>query len=355
MSERVLTRRQAIRITAAVGAGTAFGLGLGREVIERARLRRVSETRAQMGTLVTLTVVHPDGAAARSMVEGAFAEMERLEAVFSRYRSDSVVGRLNRTGRVVDVPVELLEVLELATDLSTRSGGAFDVTSAPLVDLHAQAFGAGAGPPTDDEIRRALLRVGYDRLRVEGSEIFFADPGMGITLDGIAKGFIVDRVVERMAKGGVDRVLVDAGGDLGTGGDGVAAEPWTIGVQHPRHAEALVGTLALGRGSIATSGDYLRHFTPDRRHHDIMDPRTGRSPGEISSATVTAPSAALADALSTTVLVLGAEEGLRLLETMADVDGLLIDKEGERFLTSGMSSRIESSPSALSLTRATSG
>ena len=337
---RSISRRDALRITAGVGLGVAFGAGVGAELFRRAGLRRIRETRMQMGTVVTLTVVHPDGAAARAMVTSAFEEMERLESILSRYRRESAVGRLNRAGRLDAPPRALVEVLTLADQVSRRSAGAFDVTIGPLIDLHVDAFRTSGMPPAEREIDRVLARVDYRGLDVDGERVELAEPGMGVSLDGIAKGFIVDRTVGHLVAGGAERVLVDAGGDMASGGGGIGVDPWTVGVQHPRSGEDLVGRVRLDGASIATSGDYLRHFTPDRRHHDILDPRTGRSPDRVSSATVVASSAARADALSTAALVLGPEDGVQLIDRLDDAECLLVAKDGTRVTSRGMIGRL---------------
>ena len=341
LEPRSISRRDVLRITAGVGLGAAFGAGVGIELLRRAGLHRTRETRVQMGTLVTLTVVHPDGDEATAMVDRAFAEMERLEAIFSRYRADSALGRLNETGRLVRAPVELVDVLTLAHDMSRRSGGAFDVTVGPLVELYRASFERHASPPSDGDVRRVLAYVNYQGVTIDEDVIHLADERMKISLDGIAKGFIVDRAVARMTGDGAERVLVDAGGDMTSGGSGVVGDPWTIGIQDPRASDELVGRLQLDGAGVATSGDYLRHFTPDRRHHDIIDPRTGRSPEQLSSSTVMAPTAVEADALSTALLVLSPEAGLALVDAYGEAECLLIPKEGGTGIRSrGMSSRL---------------
>ena len=128
---RRLSRRQALRITAVTGVSLTLGGGLVAGLLRRAGLHRVSETRTRMGTLVTVTVVHPEVAAARAMVADAFNEMARLEDILSRHRQGTPVARLNAEGAVRDAPPELIEVMRRATEYSTLTGGAFDVTVAP--------------------------------------------------------------------------------------------------------------------------------------------------------------------------------------------------------------------------------
>ena len=341
MSESVsISRRDVLRITAGVGLGAAFGLGVSREAFWRAGLHRVSETRVQMGTLVNITVVHPDNAGAHEMIDSAFLEMERLEAVLSRYRPDSAVGRLNAAGLLERAPSPLIEVIELALEVSRRSSGAFDVTVAPLVELYGSTFDRQGRPPTDREIDETLSYVGHDGLVVTGSTVTLADRRMAISLDGVAKGFVVDRVVDQLSAKGAQRVLVDAGGDMASNRSSGRDEAWTIGIQHPRRTEATIGRVQLIGGGVATSGDYFRSFTPDHRHHDILDPRTGRPAQELSSASLLASSAMIADALSTAALVLGPVDGIDFIDGFQGAEGILVSKDGSQLLSKGMGKRL---------------
>lgn len=323
-----MSRRDALRITAGVGIGAAFASGVAAEVLRRAGLHRVSETRIRMGTSVSLTVVHEDAAEAGAMIGRAFAEMERLEAILSRYRADSAVGRLNATGQLASPPSELVDVLTLGLEVSRRSHGAFDVTVGPLVDFYHDWFDEQRTAPPAAELAPVLDLVGFGGLVIDGGGIQLARRGMAISLDGIAKGYITDRTVDVLTDGGAERVIVDAGGDMTSGGPSSSGEPWTIGIQHPRLADKLVGRVQLDGDGVATSGDYLRNFTPDHRHFDTVDPRTGRSPSDLSSVTVLAPTAAEADALSTAVLVLSPRDGLALINGYEGAECLLVPKSG---------------------------
>ena len=328
MSEpRRITRREALRITAVGGAALALGGVLTREVLRRAGLHRVTDTRPRLGTLVTITAVHADAEAARTMVRTAFAEIERLEAVLSRHAPCTPMARLNALGTLDHGPAELLEVLTRAREIHDLSGGAFDPTVLPLLRLFERHAERGA-LPTDAEVARALTLVGLDAVEIEGRSVRLSRPGSALTLDGIAKGYVVDRTVAVLAATEAERVMVDAGGDIASGGAGVADEPWSIAVQHPDDPARAVGHVRLAGGAVATSGDYMQAFTQDRRHHHILDPRTGRSPTHTSAVTVVAETAMDADALSTALLVLGPEAGLQLLDQVPGAEGLLVGKDG---------------------------
>lgn len=336
MSEtRKITRREALRITAVGGAALAFGGVLTREVLRRAGLYRVTDTRPRLGTLVTITAVHSDAEAARGMVRAAFAEIERLEGVLSRHAYGTPMARLNASGVLDDAPGELIEVLARAREIHGLSGGAFDPTVLPLLRVFERHAERGA-LPGDAEVERALALVGFDAVEIEPADpgtggtgsVRLTRPGSALTLDGIAKGYVVDRTVEVLTATEAERVMVDAGGDMASGGAGVADEPWSIAIQHPDDPARPVGHVRLAGQAVATSGDYMQAFTQDRHHHHILDPRTGHSPTHTSSVTVVAGAAMDADALSTALLVLGPEAGLKLLERVPSAEGLLVGKDG---------------------------
>ncbi|MCH8812709.1 MAG: FAD:protein FMN transferase [Gemmatimonadetes bacterium] len=324
---RSLPRRQALRITATVGVSAVLGGGLLRAALERAGLHRVRQTRTQMGTLVTISAVHPDAEAARMMVASTFDEIERLESLLSRHRVGTPVWSLNETGVVRAPPRELLEVVRKGIDYWALTAGAFDMTIAPLLNLYYSSFAETGVAPPREEIQRALALVGSEHVRVSDGEIAFEKAGMAVTLDGIAKGYIVDRAVEVLRKRGAERVLVNAGGDMASAGEALGGDAWRIALQDPRVPDGSLGVVRLQGESIATSGDYMQFLTPDMSLHHILDPRTGLSPEHTSGVSVVAPSAMAADALSTATLVLGPGEGMELLDRLDGIEGMIITKD----------------------------
>jgi thiamine biosynthesis lipoprotein len=249
--------------------------------------------------------------------------------MFSRYRRETFISRLNRDGIVRGVPPEVVHVVQSALEYSALTGGAFDVTVAPLLDLYRSSFDRTGAPPPESELDKAFSLVGYRHVLVDDGAISFGKRGMSVTLDGIAKGYIVDRAVRVLEELGAKRVLIDAGGDMGTVGERSPGEGWRLAIQHPRNQKSYLGTLQLHGESVATSGDYLQYFTEDKRLHHILDPRTGRSPAYTSAVTVVTPTAMEADALSTAVFVLGPRDGLRLLNQLQNVEGVIVTKRQE--------------------------
>lgn len=322
-----ITKRQVLRITAVAGASLVLGGGLMRALLRAADLHEIRETRTRMGTLVTITVVHPDAVMARRMLTHAFAEMERLESILSRHRAGTPISRLNRDGIVRGAPAEAIHVIRSARAYSSRTQGAFDITIKPLLDLYASSFARTDAPPPRPRVREALSLVGYRNIAIDGSDITFMKPGMSVTLDGIAKGYIVDRAARVLKEDGAQQVLVDGGGDMASMGGGSWGENWRVAVQNPRQGSEPLAVLHLQGESVATSGDYFQYFTADKRFHHILDPRTGRSPEQTSAVTIVAPTAMDADALSTAVFVLGPREGLRFLDQVDGVEGMIVTKD----------------------------
>jgi len=334
VSDATFARRDMLRISAAVGVSAAFGGGVAAGLLRQAGVHTVRQTRPQMGTIVSISVAHPEVEGARAMVEGAFAEMERLEGLLTRHRPDAPLARLNTAGRIAQLPAELRHVLTASLDLARRSHGAFDPTVLPVLQAWEAARPDGLGRPSDQAIEEARAFVGFDGLRFHEEGVRLDDPRMAVTLDGIAKGFVVDGTLDRLVRAGAERVLVDAGGDMATGGDATTGDPWTVAIQDPQ-SDGREGLVRLAGGCIATSGDYLHSFSEDRVDHHIIDPRTGRSPQATSSVSVLAGSAMDADGLATTLLVMGAESCRGLIEDTPGVEALIVDKNGGRMQSRG--------------------
>jgi thiamine biosynthesis lipoprotein len=332
-SQGLVTRRDALRIVAVGGAAglaswtLSVGDGAGPRLVRRSRLL--------MGTVVELQVLDEDRERASSAADEALRHMGELEALLSRYRSDSEVSRLHLSGRVEAASDALLDVLELAQYVSGLGDGAFDVTVQPVLDLYRDHLERKAGLPAPEAIERSVARVDHRALRIEGRSVALGAPDMRVTLDGIGKGYIVDRAIDRLKRSGFANVLVEAGGDLVASGEKCVGTPWRIGIRNPRPGLALSARFDARSRAVATSGDYMQPFTPDFSSHHIVDPRTGYSNPELASATVVASDAATADALATLTMVLGARRGRALLEDLPDCEGYLVSKDLEVTRTSG--------------------
>jgi thiamine biosynthesis lipoprotein len=327
---KLLRRRDALRILAVGGAaGVAWKTGL------FATERPVARSRVLMGTGVHLQVLGRDREAAAQAADAALDGMAGLEALLSSYRDDSELSRLNASGRLEGASTELLEILKLAERISGLGDGGFDVTVQPLLDLYRGHLRATGHLPPPAAIERTLARVDRRAVRIQGRGVVLARPDVEITLDGIGKGYVVDRGVALLCERGFGNVFVEAGGDLVAAGDRGSGAPWRIGIRRPRGGLALQARFDARNRAVATSGDYMQPFTPDYAQHHILDPRTGHSAPELASATVAAPDAATADALATLCMVLGPRRSRELLEDLPDCEGYFVSKELEVTRTSG--------------------
>lgn len=320
----LLTRRQFLALA-------GIGLSAAAQRFTPAKLPRSSAIVSQhcilMGTLVNVTVVSNDRRAARDAIYAGLAEMAKLEAVLSRFNPASEVATLNAEGSVEGPHAALLAVLNQAQTVSELSHGAFDCTVKPLLDLYDYHASHFSTVPQPEALEDALALVDYRDLLLSESRIAFARAGMGATLDGIAKGYIVDAGMAAMRAHGFNDVLIEAGGDLATSGVRDQDEPWRIGIQSPRPGpKRIFETISLPGRAVATSGDYLQAYTPDFRNHHIVDPRSGHSSAELASATVIASSALLADSLATALMVLGPEQGRLLMASLPGAEARLVTK-----------------------------
>lgn len=323
----LLSRRQFIRITAIAGllatGGAKFAL---RSV---SPMVRTQETRLLLGSIANLTVISPYPDQARAAITTVFDRMAALEDVFSRFRPYSQLSQLNASGFVNEAHPALQEVLTKAVDYGHLTRGAFDVTIEPVLRLYREAAKTGK-LPTYSNVAEARQLVDYRQITITKDSIRLGKAGMAVTLDGIAKGYIIDVGANALGEQGFEHIMVELGGDLQTHSD-ADSRPWQVGIQQPTpNAPANTPLIAqVTNMALATSGDYQYTFTPDRRLHHIIDPGSGVSPGELASASVIARTACDADALATAIMVMGKNAGLELAEQLPDTAALVITKQGE--------------------------
>lgn len=259
-----------------------------------------------LGAEASLTLQHPDEAQAKAAIADCLAEVARLELIFSLHRTDSALSRLNRDGSLEEAPADLRVLLARSLWLAQHTAGAFDPTVQPLWELFAQHFNRpGATPegPTQDAIAAARDRVGWQHIDMSGAGIALGKPGMAITLNGIAQGYITDKVGDLLRARGFAHVLVNLGEQLilGPKWDG---EAWTAGIANPHEGGPFLLRLPLSQGALATSGGYGCRFDEAGRFTHIFDPRTGQTGATWESMSVVAGSATEADGLSTAFSVM---------------------------------------------------
>ncbi|MCX5703904.1 MAG: FAD:protein FMN transferase [Candidatus Omnitrophica bacterium] len=275
-----------------------------------------------MGTFVEVT--SPDKSAAGIV----FGEIKRLEDLLSKYKENSEIAQLNRTGKLKLSP-DVFYLIKKSIAFWQASDGAFDITVGPLVDLWGftdkKFFVPGEG-----RIKNILPLIGSDKIILHNSDnvVEFRLSGMKIDLGGIAKGYALDCAVDKLKEAGIKTCLINAGGQVNCLGYKFR-QPWVIAVRNPRGKDTVDYLMLLPGQSVATSGDYEQFFVKDnKRYSHILDPRTGYpADSGITSVSVIAPSGLFADALATAIFVLGKEKGEALAKKFPGVEVRIVEKK----------------------------
>lgn len=301
---------------------------------------------------VTISAYGKDRKRVEEAVAAAFDEIYRVQDIADRYKEGSELYELNAAAASGPVAVsdELWAMIETGREMYEASGGLFDITLGPLIDVW-DVLGrgsAGAPPPSEGEIAQALGKVGMDKLVLdaEARSVFMSRPGMAIDLGGLAKGYAVDRAAEALRAHGIEAAVVDMISTSLVLGDkpGDRGPQWTIEVLNPRVQDGMLARLSLSGGAyISTSGDYQRYFEYNGvRYHHILDPRTGYpAVGTMAVTVVGGRDGAWADAMSTAAFIMGYPEGSRWIQAQG-AEAMLVDSGGAVHATSGMEERLTS-------------
>ncbi len=298
----------------------------------------VTEDFFAMDTVMSITAYDGD----KDAVTAAVQEVNTLEALFSRTRTESEISAVNAasgSGKNVAVSEVTYSILANALSLSRRTGDAFDITIAPVMD----AWGFTKGEyrvPSEQELDALLPLVDDSTLELDSAtfSVCLPKPGMAIDLGAIAKGFAADKVLEVLTAHKVTSAIVNLGGNisvLGTKSDGSG---WRVAVRDPKSSESYVCVLTLTGKTLSTSGGYERYFEENgKTYHHIIDPKTGY-PAEtgLTSVTAVSSSGATADALSTACFVLGEDKALGLWRSSSDFELVLVRDDGKVLVTEGL-------------------
>lgn len=302
-----------------------------------ARAEWIQREAAIMGTRCVVELWSVDRNAGERAIEAVFDEFRRIDRAMSTYKPDSEISAVNaRAARApVRVSRELYDLVATSLEYSRLTRGAFDITYASvgyLYDYRARVH------PDDAKIAAALPGIDWRHVELlpQRTAIRFRRPGVRIDLGGIAKGYAVDRGIEVLRRLGIDRAMVNAGGDTRIIGDRFG-RPWIVGIRHPDDENRVALRLPLTDVALSTSGDYERYFEEDGvRYHHILDPATGQSARKVRSVTIIAATATRSDALTKSVFVMGAREGIEFIDTLGDVDAIAIDPEGKVYYSRGL-------------------
>ncbi|MDO8789063.1 MAG: FAD:protein FMN transferase [Sulfuritalea sp.] len=321
-----VSRRRFIAFVA-VAAGLPLLLKAG-----GAQARLVSWQGTALGGPASIRLYHTDEMIAQRAISAALAELRRLEAIFSIYRGDSAISLLNRQGKLEQAPIDLINMLERALFLAKISDGAYDPTVQPLWNLYSSHFTAAnsdpAGPSAKD-IDKALTLVDWRQVEVDhaSNRIAFARPGMGLTLNSGAQGYITDRVAEQLRAHGFDRMLVDMGEPrvFSAKPDGSA---WRIGIANPADRTQTITSLDVVDKCISTSGGYGTILDKAGRFTHIFDTRTGGTAPAMFSVSVVADSGIAADGLSTAMLMVPVDKRQTVLKAGGGEQAIFVTPQG---------------------------
>jgi thiamine biosynthesis lipoprotein len=324
---RRLTRRRAIRIVAAVA-----GLPLMIAAV------RASAPPAQMfhwqgevlDALSEVTLWHTDAALCRRTILKMRAEIARYERIFSLYRPESEISRLNAAGALMRPAPELRALIEESQRFGVLSAGAFDISVQPLWQLYEAHFWSHAHIVPDivaraQDVAREL--VDFRRIETGAGRIAFAREGMGITLNSVAQGFITDAIADMLRNEGFESAVVDLG-EFHTLGRHPDGHPWRIGIQDALAASEVDRVIELDDMALAVSGGYGTTFEPTGHFHHIFDPQTGASANKLADAAVIGPRATAANALTVAICVVGEERAHALLEACPGTHAIVTRSDG---------------------------
>jgi thiamine biosynthesis lipoprotein len=334
---RPISRRAFLSLTGTLSLGVAtVGIPLPTEAVQFSRtLYKVSKSQLGMGTFINMIAFHPSKGEAEEAMGRAFAEIRRLTGLMTRFQSSSYIGHLNGTGSLKGAPSEVMEVLHSSLRYHTVSQGAFDITVMPIVDLYQQSFQANNAPPSPQALQETMARVGSQHLTVTKDSVSFGRSGMEVTLDGIAKGYIIDRAMDLLRRQNIQHALINAGGDIVVHGGKGKGKPWSIGIQDPWNHKRYVDVVTLNSGAIATSGNYEVFFDQEKLFHHLIVPKKGTPAPSIASVSIQAANAVEADALATTAYVMGPDKGYQFIKQFRGVEGLIIKNRKHKISSSG--------------------
>lgn len=313
-------------------------------------------TRLMMGTVVEITVldnIKKDAAKEENsiapkepidvVVEAAFAKIKELEDLLGRTQKGSDIWKINRSsGLAVSVSPETYKLIEDGLNYSKITNGAFDITLGRVIELW-NFEGEKPSVPNAADIKDALKGVGGESVLLDKTALTIT-PQNAVNLDlgAIAKGYIIDEAGKVLLANNIDNFIINAGGDMVIRGKR-GTKPWKVGLQHPRNTTKVMAHIEVedAKTAIVTSGDYERYFMEGgKRYHHILDPKTGYPASGLLSVTIKALDAKVADALSTSIFVMGAEKGLELIDQLENVEAVLVDSDENIIISKGLRDKV---------------
>ncbi len=294
-------------------------------------LKTIKRTQILLGTVVEIQVRDSDDNKADDAISKAFAEVKRIDDLFTTYNDQSPVSQINNTAdTIINVDPEIYNLIVLCDSITKLSDGSFDVS----LDNLTKAWGFYTDDPhlpSNDAIDSALSLSGWENIKFLDANRIEKKKRVGLNFGAIAKGYAVDKAIGVLKQYGIKEALVNAGGEIS-----VLGNNWIVGIQHPREINSIIKKIKLDGYTVATSGDYEQYFEVDGiRYHHILDPKSGYPSRGLQSVTIINKSNTFADGLATAVFVMGKDKGIKLIESLNDTEGMIIDSTGKIFYSSG--------------------
>lgn len=299
-------------------------------------IKTIKRTQILLGTVVEIQVRDADDKKAEDAISKAFAEMKRIEDLFTTFDNKSPVSRINNSAyTIINVESEIYNLIVICDSITKLSNGCFDVSLNNII----RVWGFDSDNrhiPEASVIDSALKLSGWKDVKLFGENKIFKQRKVELNFGAIAKGYAVDKAINILRKSGIKQALVNAGGEVS-----VIGNNWIVGIQHPDEINSIIKRIKLNGYTVATSGDYEQYFEVDGvRYHHILDPETGYPSKGLQSVTIINKSNAFADALATAVFVMGEEKGMKLIESLDDTEVMIIDERGRISYSTGFENYI---------------
>jgi len=294
-------------------------------------VKTMKRTKILLGTVVEIQVRDANEQKADDAITKAFAEVKRIDDLFTTYNEASPVWKINNSSdSIISVDHEVYRLIVLCDSITKLSNGSFDVSLDNLTKIWG-FYTDDPQLPTKAEIDSALLNSSWQKITLLGDNKIIKKESVGLNFGAIAKGYAVDKAINVLKKYKRKEALLNTGGEIS-----VIGNDWVVGIQHPREINSIIKKIKLDGFTVATSGDYEQYFELDgNRYHHILDPKTGYPSKGLQSVTIINKSNTIADALATAVFVMGKEKGMKLIETLDETEAMIIDNEGNIFYSSG--------------------
>lgn len=293
-----------------------------------------------MGSRFDITVIANNEEESEEYIQVAIDEIKRIERLISSWDPNSQTSLINKNAgiRPVKVDQELFELIERSIRLSKLTDGAFDISYASM-DRIWKFDGSMKEMPSDEKIRGSVSKVGYENIKLDKQQgaVYLAKKGMKIGFGAIGKGYAADKAKKLLQEKGIKGGIINASGDMNTWGKQVNGNPWKVGITNPLNKNKIFALFPLDNNAVVTSGNYEKYvvFNGTRYTH-IIDPRTGYPSSGIVSVSVFAPKAELADALATSIFVMGTDTGINFINQIKGVDCIVVDDTGKVHSSKGI-------------------